>query len=51
MIQRQGLLPERTFDIAAVLVEDGKVAKLDVKRIELRKGVVTTVSLDVGGSE
>ena len=40
-------LPPETFDVAAVLVQDGKIVSLDLKRVILADGLESSVELSV----
>ena len=46
-IHRIGHLPAKSFDVVAVLVQERKVVRTDVKRIILRDGETTHVSMDL----
>jgi len=46
-IHRIGHLPAKSFDVVAVLVNDGKVVRIDMERIKLNDGVTTHVTLDL----
>lgn len=40
-------LPPETFDVAAVLVQDGKIVSLDLKRVIMADGLESSVELSV----